>query len=169
MEVVIEKVKEEDAFELLEFLKIVGEETDNLTFGKEGIPLSIEEEKTFLRSIKDSTSNSMFIARVDNEIVGNVTFNCSKNKRLKHHGSIAISVKKKMWNQKVGTKLMTTILDFAKNVARVEIVSLEVRSDNVNAIRLYQKFGFVKTGVYPGYLKVNDQLFDVDLMCLKFN
>ena len=31
-------------------------------------------------------------------------------------------------------------------------------------IRLYQKFGFVKTGSLPGYFKIDGRLIDFDLM-----
>ncbi|MDD5928515.1 MAG: GNAT family N-acetyltransferase [Spirochaetales bacterium] len=39
------------------------------------------------------------------------------------------------------SRFMQTLLDFAKNVAKSEIVSLEVRSDNIGAIKLYKKHG----------------------------
>lgn len=37
-----------DAPALLQYLKIVGGETDNLSFGPEGVPLSPEEEANYL-------------------------------------------------------------------------------------------------------------------------
>jgi|GEM_PF-800221 len=46
--------------------------------------------------------------------------------------------------------LMRDLLDFAKEMNCSEI-RLEARSDNVSAIALYEKFGFVKTGVRKGY------------------
>lgn len=60
--------------------------------------------------------------------------------------------------------LMEHILDFAKNVAKSEIVSLEVRSDNEAAIHLYRKFGFEKIGTFKGYFKIADELIDFDIM-----
>ena len=59
--------------------------------------------------------------------------------------------------------LLEQILDFAKNVAKSEIVSLEVRSDNKSAIRLYEKFGFEKIGTFKGYYKINGYLVDFDI------
>ena len=40
----ITRARPEDAAALLDYLKIVGGETDNLSFGAEGVPLAPEEE-----------------------------------------------------------------------------------------------------------------------------
>lgn len=37
---IIRKARKEDSKALIDYTKIVGGESDNLTFGKEGIPLS---------------------------------------------------------------------------------------------------------------------------------
>ena len=41
----ITRARPEDAAALLDYLKIVGGETDNLSFGAEGVPLAPEEEQ----------------------------------------------------------------------------------------------------------------------------
>ena len=55
-DIVIEKAKPEDAKALLGFLYIIGGETDNLTFGAEGLPISVEEEQDYLASLEVSIS-----------------------------------------------------------------------------------------------------------------
>ena len=45
----ITRARPEDAAALLDYLKIVGGETDNLSFGAEGVPLAPEEEQAYLR------------------------------------------------------------------------------------------------------------------------
>ena len=47
---VIERARAEDAAALLDYLKIVGGETENLSFGAEGVLLSLEAEQDYLRS-----------------------------------------------------------------------------------------------------------------------
>ena len=46
---VIERARTEDAAALLDYLKIVGGETENLSFGAEGVPLSLEAEQDYLQ------------------------------------------------------------------------------------------------------------------------
>ncbi len=42
---VIERARAEDGAALLQYLKIIGGETNNLSFGPEGVPLSVEAEE----------------------------------------------------------------------------------------------------------------------------
>ena len=55
---IIERAQPEEAAALLDYLKIIGGETDNLSFGAEGVPLSIEEEQAYLRAQCDSADNA---------------------------------------------------------------------------------------------------------------
>lgn len=61
---------------------------------------------------------------------------------------------------------MAEMIHFARNTAKVEILSLEVRSDNARAIALYKKFGFKTIGTFPGFMKINGNAVGCDIMCL---
>lgn len=166
MSITITKAEPEDAKELLELLKIIGSETDNLTFGSEGLPVSLEQEQDFLASLKNSTSSAIFIAKKDNRIIGSASFSGMTRERLRHRGDIGISVAKAEWGHGIGSMLLEEVIHFAKNTARTEIISLEVKSDNFRAIRLYRKFGFEKIGHFKGFLKIDGKYADYDLMNL---
>ena len=71
----IVRAQEEDAAALLEYLKIVGGETDNLSFGADGVPLSIDEEKSYLRGQVESTDYVQFLAKVNDEIIATASLN----------------------------------------------------------------------------------------------
>ena len=71
----IVRAQEEDAAALLEYLKIVGGETDNLSFGADGVPLSIDEEKSYLCGQVESTDYVQFLAKVNDEIIGTASLN----------------------------------------------------------------------------------------------
>ena len=59
----ITRARPEDAAALLDYLKIVGGETDNLSFGAEGVPLAPEEEQAYLRTQVDSPDHVQYLAR----------------------------------------------------------------------------------------------------------
>ncbi len=164
MNVVIEKATPSDAKEILELTKIFGSESDNLTYGSEGINIAIESEVKYLESLQNSSSKVFFIAKIDGKIIGTANYFSYDKARLKHRGELGICVLRQYWNKGIGTKLLSEILDFAKLSAQSEIVSLEVRSDNLSAIHLYTKFGFEKVGTFKGYFKIDDEYVDFDIM-----
>lgn len=166
MHISINRAMAEDAEGIIDFLKTAGGETDNLTFGSEGLPISVEDEINYIESQNATTTTVTFIAKKDGMIVGNASFNGMTRERMKHRGEIAIAVKKSEWGQGIGSMLLKNVIDFAKNTANAEIISLTVRSDNKRAISLYEKYGFEKIGHYEGFFKIDGKYVDCDLMNL---
>jgi len=162
----IDFVSSEDAFAILEYSKMIGSESDNLTFGPDGIPLTIDQEKVFLSRFSQERLYPMFVGKIDDEIVSIANLSGSNRPRLCHNGEIGMSVIKKYWHNGVGTTMMQVLIDQAKSTKIIENIYLKVRSDNQNAIHLYESFGFKKVGTYPRQLKINLQYFDTILMAL---
>jgi ribosomal-protein-alanine N-acetyltransferase len=61
-----------------------------------------------------------------------------------------MAVASAMQGRGVGTQLVTALLDEATRRGQ-RVVSLEVRADNAVAQRLYERHGFVRTGLRRGY------------------
>ena len=91
---VIRKAAVSDAENILEYCKAVGAETDNLTFGAEGISLTVEKEREYLKSFTNSDKQLYLVAEENNEIVGTAVFSGLSKARLSHRAEISISVKK---------------------------------------------------------------------------
>lgn len=162
---IIENVRPEDAAAILEYLKAVGGETDNLNMGAEGLPTTVENEEAFLRSMIGSPDGVMYTAKEDGEIIG-IAHVSRLKRRMSHRASIGVSVRRCAWHRGVGTALMDKLVAFSRNNG-IEQLELEVRSDNERAIRLYEKFGFTKVGTIPAFLKVNGENFSCDYMVLR--
>ncbi|EHL13057.1 GNAT family N-acetyltransferase [Peptoanaerobacter stomatis] len=165
MNIDINFVKIKDAKEIIEYCKQVGSETDNLSFGSEGLGISVSEEKRIILSFLQDKKSMMFVARHNGKIVGLAAYR-SMPRRFSHRADIGISILKDYWGNKIATRLIETMLDFAQNVARSKVISLEVATDNIRAIRLYEKFGFEKIGLFKKYFKVGDEFLDAYIMTL---
>ena len=61
--------------------------------------------------------------------------------------------------------LLDQLIAYARK-AGIEIIMLEVRSDNAGAIHLYEKYGFRRVGLMPAYFKIENAYFDFVRMCL---
>jgi len=165
MGITIEKASPTDAAMILEYLKQVGGETDNLTFGSEGLPISVEGEAAYIAGMENSCDNVMLVAKDNGKIVGTAVLS-RLPRRMAHRGDFCISVAKEYWSRGIGSQLLEAILDFAK-AHSFEVLDLQVRSDNVRAIRLYEKYGFEKIGEHPAFFKMNEGYISFDLMYLK--
>lgn len=163
-EFTIVQAQAEDAAALLEYLKIIGGETENLSFGPEGVPFSVEQEQAYLRSQENSGDNIQYLAKAHGEIIGTASLN-RKQHRMRHRGELGISLKKAYWGCGAASALMEAILVFAKENGFAQL-NLEVRSDNIRAIRLYERYGFRKLCTFPAFFRIHGQDVDFDLMNL---
>ncbi len=165
MDIHFREATPEDAAKLLDYMKIVGSESDNLTFGAKGIPFSVEQEEHFLSNMAKTAHSSIILGFDGDEIVANGCIDGNGNPRFHHRCNLAISVRKSYWGKGIGSQMVEALIGFAKSTG-AELISLEVRSDNERAKALYRKFGFISYGTFPHYFKLNDEYFDVDCMTL---
>ena len=166
MDIQIMKAQPEDAAELLEYLKVIGSESDNLTFGSDGLLRTVDEEAEFLASELVSKTSVTLVAKRNGNIIGNARFTGGLKERTCHRGDMGISVLKSEWGKGLGSRLLEAIIDFAKNTAHVEVITLEVNQANTRAIALYEKYGFKKTGVFEAFTKIDGKYIDFDMMIL---
>lgn len=162
----VDFVKSDDASEIISYTKTIGGESDFVTFGPEGISISLEEEKLFLSRFTKGSLYPMFIGRIDQKIVSIANFSGTDRPRLRHNAEIGLSVLKKYWHCGVGKAMMQVLIEHAKETSVIENIYLKVRSDNINAIHLYETYGFKKTGTYPRQLKISSHFYDTILMTL---
>ncbi len=162
--IIIKEAAPEDAFARIEYSKKIGAETDNLSFGSEGFPISVDGEMEYIRSILKDKKSCSFLAWKSGEIIGDVSLS-SFPRRMNHRAELGLTVLKSEWNKGLGSQLLQKAIEFAKS-NNIEIINLEVRSDNLRAIHVYEKFGFCKIGTVPAYLKIADSYIDFDIMYL---
>ncbi len=162
--IIIKEARPEGAAKLIEYTKLVGAQTDNLSFGKEGIGDTLKVEKEFIKRINSDPKSVMYFAWKNDDIVGCANISGMK-RRMSHRANFAISVAKSEWGRGVGSALLEKCISFAKD-NEIEIINLDTRSDNIRAISLYKKFGFVKIGRMPAFSKINGEYIDADLMYL---
>ena len=166
MNIIYREAETSDAGKFLEYCKIVGAESDNLTFGEEGLPFSISQTADYIRKISGNPDGVMILAFDEGELVGNgAVSSVSGRARFAHRKDLAITVRKDYWGKGIGTGLMNLLIDFCRKNG-TEVIELQVRSDNERAIGLYKKFGFEKIGTHKSFFKIGDEYFSADYMNL---
>ena len=163
-DVIIKEALPEDAEARIAYSKQVGSETDNLSFGKDGFPISLEEEQEEIRTFSKDPKSVCYFAWKNGNLVGSGELRAFP-RRMSHRAELGLTVVKAEWNSGIGTKLMQKLIVYAGE-NDVELINLEVRGDNSRAIHLYEKFGFKKVGTLPAYFKVGEEYIDFDSMVL---
>ena len=165
-ELTIRKAIKGDAKEVLDYLNIVGGESDNLLFGANGFTMTVQQEEEIIESTNNSKTSVFLVGLIDNKIVSIGSIFSPKRERVAHQGNLGISVLKRFWGIGIGTRLMEAMIDFAKDSQQLEILHLAVKADNCNAIAMYKKLGFQQIGLYPKFYKINGLYYDDILMNL---
>lgn len=163
-ELIIREAAAADAEAMIEYLKAIGGESDNLTFGAEGLPITAESERDYLESVLADKRSTELVAVLGGEIIGDASLTALP-RRMSHRAELGIAVRKAYWGRGVGSMLMEELIAFAEE-SGTEIIDLEVRSDNSAAIHLYEKYGFVRFGRSPAYFRIDGEYIDFDLMYL---
>jgi len=119
-DIIIRKVRKEDAAEIIKYLNVVGGESDNLLFGANEFNLTVEQEEKHIESLEYSPTSILLVGTVEDKIicVGNIS--SPKRERIAHQGNIAMSALKDYWGLGVGTHLMTALIDFAKSTENLK-------------------------------------------------
>lgn len=161
VELEIEVVSVEDAEALIEYTKKVGKETDFLSFGEEGLELTIQQEELYIKSVLESDNQMMLLAKLGQEIIAVASIGGNSKEKFQHVGELGISILKEYWGQGLGSALMEELLSWAKDYSPLEKIKLAVVQENVAAIALYKKFGFEVVAIEEKEMKVNGQYYDV--------
>ena len=66
----------------------------------------------------------------------------------------------------VGSAVMEELIRFAKDHELIKNISLGVKASNERAIKLYERFGFVKVGSHKDYFNINGEYDDEYIMDL---
>lgn len=153
-----------DAKDIIEYLNIVGGESNNLLFGEGEFHLTIEEEEVYIENMNKDKNSLMLLGIIENSIVSISQITSSSRNRIAHNSELCISVKKDYWKSGIGTVVMEELINFAKRHDKIKNISLGVKSSNKNAIKLYEKFGFNKIGAHKDFFNINGQFDDEILM-----
>lgn len=162
---IIEKAQPQDAKDIIDFLNQVGGESDFLTFGFNEFHISVAEELTIINECLSQNHSLMLIGKINSQIASQLYLDVPSQPRLAHIGYLGLSVKKQFWGMSIGTRMLLEAIRWAKERSLIKI-QLQVRIDNLNAIKLYQKFNFTIDGTIKKSLKINEFYYDELLMSL---
>lgn len=166
---VIRKGNLADAEEMIDYLNIISTESDFLTFGKGEVRVTIEEERKAIEDSLTSDNKLFIVAEINGKIVGNLFFRGGAKQRTKQTGEFGVSVLMEYWGLGIGRKLITYLIDWAKQTNIIKKINLRVREDNKRGIELYKDLGFKIEGLSTRDFFVDGKYFSSVLMGMEID
>lgn len=163
IEVVIRDAEISDARNIIQYLKRVSIESQNLLREPNEVTITVDEEVAFLRRVMDSSNEHLFTVWHHDRLISVTGFHGSELNRIKHRVSFGISVLKDYQHLGLGTVLVKLLCDTAKAYGKTRM-ELDVREDNEHAIKLYLKTGFEIEGRRKSGICVHGTYIDLLLM-----
>lgn len=136
-----------------------------------GTTYSEEALKTideFRNRIPVDNNNFILGCYEDEKLIGIVVFSQEERIKVKHKAYIrSMYVKQEYRRKGIGKLLLKELIEKAKAINDIEILLLDVVTNNISAKQLYLSFGFKIYGIEKMAYKFNNQYFDMDYMSLR--
>ena len=111
---------------------------------------SIESQVKWLEDAEKSDV-AVIIAAYDsnNRIVGFCNGRSFGDIKRRHRAGLGVSIHPELRGRGLGKKLMEVLITKMKQFVGIKIIELDVMTQNLPAVKMYEDLGFVKAGVFP--------------------
>lgn len=140
---------ESDGKAVLDIFILTHEQTDNLLSYPDESGITAEQEGEYLKRKAESPREIEILAEVDGIVVGLAGIDSVGSKyKVCHRADFGISIDQSYWGLGIGRALTEACIENAGK-AGYEQLELNVVADNIRAIDMYKKAGFVEFGRNP--------------------
>lgn len=169
LQLTLREAEPRDAEKILAFMEQTSGESENITRGPGDLDISVEWERNYLQECANSPTSLYLLAEIAGDLAGILSFGTGKRPRILHVGDFGITVLRKYWGLGIGGHMVAYLIDWARTGEIVRKINLRVRTDNLPAIRLYEKYGFVREGCTTRDMAIRGEFVDCYLMGLKID
>jgi RimJ/RimL family protein N-acetyltransferase len=100
------------------------------------------------------------VAEYDNEIIGNIDLTGNRRKVMEHTAVVGMGMLKEWRGTGLGTFLLQMTIEWAKEHPVLELIWLQVYTENKLGVHLYRKMGFEENGIIKNFFKHHLGYFD---------
>jgi len=165
-ELVIRYAMGSDAQDIIDYTKLVGGESDFLTFGEGEFEITYEQELEFIEKMLQADNCMMLLGLIEGQIISVASISGMVRPRVHHFAELGITVRKSHWGLGIGQLMMKSIESRVRQAGVIRRIHLKVRTDNTKAIALYESMGYKVEGLIKRQFRMldensNETFFDV--------
>ena len=158
--VLIRQAELEDAEKLLHCIKTYIPQSDYIPKLEREITLTVEQEKEWINTLLLNDNSLLLVAEHDGQIIGNIDLTGNRRKMMEHTAVIGMGMVTAYRNSGLGTALLAATIEWAQNNPILELIWLQVFTENQPGIALYRKMGFEENGIIKNFFKQENKYFD---------
>jgi RimJ/RimL family protein N-acetyltransferase len=158
--VTIRQATVDDAEKLLHCVKTYVPQSAYIPKLGHEIMLTIEQEMAWIQSFLSSENSLLLVAEFNHEIIGNIDLTGSRRQIMAHTAVIGMGMLNEWRNAGLGTALLELAIAWAKENPILELLWLQVYTENKLGLGLYRKMGFEENGIMKNFFKQDGTYFD---------
>ncbi len=151
-----------DAADLVALAEAVGSEPEGWLIS-DSRWRSVGEERRYLRAVRKHPDAAVFVAETDDGVVGRLSVARDPHPASRHVADLGLMVAAGARRRGIGFALLAEAAGWARRVG-VRKLELHVFPHNEAAIRLYERFGFVREGYRTAHYRRGREYVDAILM-----
>ena len=159
-EVKIRSAEISDAKNLLKTIKKYIADSEFIPKLEEEIKLTTEQEEDWISSFIEKENSLLLVAEYENEIIGNIDITGNSRIIMEHTGVVGMGMLAEWRNSGLGTELMKHSILWAKENPILELLWLQVYTENELGVNLYRKMNFKENGIIKNFFKRDGKYYD---------
>jgi len=160
--VTVRKAQPGDADALVELAEAVGSEPGGWLIS-ESRWRSPSDERRYLKAVRRHPDAAVFVVETEEGIVGRLSISRDPHPASRHVADLGLMVAASARRRGIGSALLREAVSWA-SAAGVRKLELHVFPHNEPAIRLYERFGFVREGYRKEHYRRGNGYVDAILM-----
>lgn len=159
-EITLRMARISDALPLIKTVKEYLADSNYIPQSPEEFNMTLEQEQKWIHSFLEKDNSLLILAEFENRIIGNIDINGHTRKMMQHTAVIGMGMLLEWRNTGLGTQLLQHGIQWAKQNTILELLWLQVYTENLAGITLYKKMGFEENGILPNFFKHSDRYYN---------
>ena len=157
--VIIRSAEISDAAKLLETIKEYIGDSDYIPKTTAEIVITLKQEEEWINSFIQKENSLLLVATFEDKIIGNLDITGNSRIIMQHTGVIGMGMLSEWRNSGLGTALMQAAIGWSKENPILELLWLQVYTENVLGLNLYRKMNFTGNGTIENYFKQDGKYY----------
>jgi L-phenylalanine/L-methionine N-acetyltransferase len=129
---------------------------------------TVQEHENWVRGFIEEDNNLLLVVEANGSIIGNIDTTTHKRKMLRHTGFVGMGIHPDWQNQGIGAIMIHKTIEWCIKNPNIEVLWLQVFSNNEKGIHLYKKSGFIESGRQKNFIKTESNVY-IDNVIMTLN